>query len=180
MRGGRGAETTQRGPDTHTHTRAPLVPEPGPAGSPLGIIGLGRADSSGTQQQQTEPSSQGNDIVELLTYVLLLFFFFFSKQRSVVFHMHCRSRKRDCVGDVSMRGSLLFTGGRFCLRFCLHKLSLPCGASSRIKQLCEYLSVLKVLSSEHTPPAFGTSRLQDRKAESSAGPLIHALPRSLR
>lgn len=82
--------------------------------------------------------------------------------------MHCRSCKRDCVGNVSMRGSLLFTGGRFCLRFCLHKLSLPCGASSRIKQLCEYLSVLKVLSSEHTPPAFGTNRLQDRKAESSA------------
>lgn len=64
--------------------------------------------------------------------------------------MHRRSRKRDCAGNVSTPGCLLFTGGRFCLRFCLHKLSLPCGASSRIKQLCEYLSVLKALLSEHT------------------------------
>lgn len=62
-----------------------------------------------------------------------------------------------------MPGCLLFTGGRFCLRFCLHKLSLPCGAAPHIKQLSEYLNVLKVLSSEHTPPAFGTIRLQDRK-----------------
>lgn len=68
-----------------------------------------------------------------------------------------------------MRGCLLVTGGRFCLRFCLHKLSLPCGASSRIKQLCEYLSVLKVLSGEHTPPALGTDWLRDRKADRSAG-----------
>lgn len=60
-----------------------------------------------------------------------------------------------------MPGCLLFTGGRFCLRFCLHKLSLPCGAAPHIKQLSEYLNVLKVLSSEHTPPAFGTIRLQD-------------------
>lgn len=62
-----------------------------------------------------------------------------------------------------MPGCLLFTGGRFCLRFCLHKLSLPCGAAPHIKQLSEYLNVLKVLSSEHIPPAFGTIRLQDRK-----------------
>lgn len=89
--------------------------------------------------------------------------------------MHCRSCKRDCAGNVSMRGCLLFTGGRLCLRFCLHKLSLPCGASSRIKQLCEYLGALKVLPSEHTHThthrqrLFGANRLQDGgKQESSA------------
>lgn len=96
-----------------------------------------------------------------------MFFFFFFKQRNIVFHMHCRSCKRDCVGNVSMRGCLLFTGGRFCLRFCLHKLSLPCGASSRIKQLCEYLSVLKVLSSEHTTPALAPIGCRTRKQEAA-------------
>lgn len=92
-----------------------------------------------------------------------IWFLVFFKQRSVVFQKQCRRWKCDCVGNVSMPGCLLFTGGRFCLRFCLHKLSLPCGAAPHIKQLSEYLNVLKVLSSEHTPPVFGTIRLQDRK-----------------
>lgn len=102
---------------------------------------------------------QGDHIAERLAYG----FCFFPKQRGVVFQKHCRRWERDCVGNVSMPGCLLFTGGRFCLRFCLHKLSLPCGAARHIKQLSEYLNVLKVLSSEHTPPVFGTIRLQDRK-----------------
>lgn len=62
-----GAENTQRGPDTRT----------GAAGSRAWIPwtasqdhGLGRARSSG-MQQQTEPSSQGDNIAEeLLAYVL--------------------------------------------------------------------------------------------------------------
>lgn len=110
----------------------------------------------------------------------MVFVFFFPKQRGVVFQKLCRRWERDCVGNVSMPGCLLFTGGRFCLRFCLHKLSLPCGAARHIKQLSEYLNVLKVLSSERTPPVFGTIRLRDRKtAPLTARWMLPTDPRSV-
>lgn len=61
-------------------------------------------------------------------------------KKSVILVMHCRwwRAKEVCLcSEISVckwvRGCLPFTGGWFCLRFCLHKLLLPCGISACIK-----------------------------------------------
>ncbi len=58
-------------------------------------------------------------------------------KKSAVLVMHCRWWRANemclCLEYVCVRGCLLFTGGWFCLRFCLHKPLLPCGVSPCIK-----------------------------------------------